>query len=96
MIDEDTPHDRGGKGEEVAAVLDLDFGLAEEADIEFMDERGGLECVVLAFPHESAAGKDAKLVIELFDEEIAGVGVARVPATEQFDGFVRGVHGPTT
>jgi hypothetical protein len=51
--------------------------------------------MVLAFTHESTAGEDAELIIELLDEDIAGVGVAGVPTAEKFDRFVRGVHGST-
>ena len=71
MIDENAPHDSGCEGEEVAAVLDFDGGLAEEADIEFVDQGSGLQRVVLAFPHQGAAGENTQLVIELLDEGVA-------------------------
>lgn len=71
MVDENAPHDSGGEGEEVAAILDFDGGLAEEADIEFVDEGSGLQGVVLTLAHQGAAGENAQLVIELLDEGVA-------------------------
>lgn len=72
MIDQDAAHHGGGEGEEVAPVFDFDGGLSEHADIKLMDKSGGLKGMILTLPHEGAAGKDAQLVVELFDEGVAG------------------------
>jgi hypothetical protein len=51
-LDEDVPHEPGGECEEVRTIPQAHAGTLDEAQIGFVDERGGLERVAGGFaPH---------------------------------------------
>lgn len=92
VVDENVAHDGGGDGEKVAAVADLDRRLAEEPDVDFMNQRRGLERVGVLFAGQSSLGENPQLFVNLRDEQVAGGGIALAPAADQFERFGFGFH----
>ncbi len=50
VIDKNSSHELRGDPEKLGAILPLDAALVDHAQIHFVDERGGLQSVVAAFP----------------------------------------------
>ena len=68
VVLEDVAHHAGGKRVEVGAVVPGDFALVEEAEVDLVDERGGLEGVVVALAAHVAAGDSVELLVDEWHE----------------------------
>lgn len=82
LIDEDAAHEEGGDSEEVGAAFPLDRGLAEEAEVSFVDEGGGLEGCAGGLVAHVRAGEAVKVVIDEGGEGVPGFGLAEAEAGE--------------
>ena len=83
VIDEDPAHEAGGEAEEVAAVFEAEFALFEEAEVELVDESGGLHEAAGAFAAAERGGYVAEAGVDLFEEGREGGLVAGFPLAEQ-------------
>ena len=75
-VDEDAPHGLGGDGQEVGAVLPRDALDADETEIGFVDEAGGLDRVGRAFAAEARPREAAKLLVDLREQRVEGLPTA--------------------
>lgn len=91
VVDEDQAHKAGGEGEEVLTVLEIGFALGQELEVEFVDERGGLEGVAGAFGAKVRFGDAPELGVDGGQDLLEGLLIAIVPFSEQ-RGYVRRVH----
>lgn len=75
VIDKEAAHAFGGDGDEVLLVFE-DHGVlggAEEVEVDFVDEGGGLEGVIAAFALHVMLGEFAELGIDERHELVGGV-----------------------
>lgn len=83
VVDEDPAHEAGGEAEEVAAVFEAEFALFEEAEVELIDESGGLHEAAGAFAAAEGGGDVAEAGVDLFEEGREGGLVTGFPLTQQ-------------
>lgn len=83
MIDQDMPHHLGRDGEEVGAILPLDFLLSRQTQIRFVDQRGGRERVTVSFSLHIAMRYAAQLIVDQRRKPIEGGLVALLPIRQQ-------------
>jgi len=87
-LDEDAAHGFRSGGEEVGAVLEggsrgpgvgsrgSGVGSCDEAEVGFVNEGGGLECVAGLFLSQFGGGELAKLVVDEGEELLGSRGIA--------------------
>src|SRR5262249_31727359 len=93
VIDQQEPHGPGSDRKEVSAVLPFDVLLLDQAEIGFVDERGGLQRVTGTLPLEVALSQPAQFVIDQRDELVKGRPISLAPIAEQLSYFLwRGRH----
>jgi len=83
MVDEDTPHQLSGDAEEMRAALPVDPSLARELEIGLVDERGGLERVIVPLPRQIPRRERVELGVHERDQALEGVGAAALPFPQQ-------------
>jgi len=86
VVNEDLTHDVGGKADKVGAAVPVDV-FASEAEIGFVDERGGLESVVGALATHIGLGESVEFGINEREEALGGGGVAVVHSFEELSYF---------
>jgi hypothetical protein len=89
VIDQETPHRRGGDGEKLGAVLPHDSALAGEPKVGFVHKSSGPQRVIHTFPGEIAAGLPSELLIDQRNELFTRSRVAGTPSPQQ-TGEIRG------
>jgi hypothetical protein len=63
-VDQDPPHQPRGHGEEMRTVLPADASAFDEAQIDFVDERGRLEAVPEVLSRHLATSDPMQLVVD--------------------------------
>ena len=77
LVDEDTPHGRGGRGEEVMAIaINAGLGSAHQPQIGLVDQGGGFERLAGLFLGQLLRRQLAQLVVDQRQELFSGVGIA--------------------
>jgi hypothetical protein len=64
VVDQNASHYLGRYREEVRAIGPLNVSLIHEADVRFVDQRSGLQCVAFALAAHVAAREAMKLVVD--------------------------------
>jgi hypothetical protein len=72
VVDEDPAHGLGGRGVKVAAAGPGCPAVLGKSEENLVDQRGGLQGVVAAFPTQTLLGDPAELVIDQFHEMLIG------------------------
>lgn len=83
VIDADAAHGFCGGSEKMSAAVPADVIVADEAEVGFVDEDGGLEGVVGLLGAELAVGDLAEFVIDEGPETLGGAGCAGVDGGEE-------------
>ena len=83
LIDEDLAHEMGGDAEEVGAAFPVGESLGDEAEVGFVDERGGLEGGHVALTAEVTIGQAVEFLIDERCQEIEGGFIAALPIDEK-------------
>jgi hypothetical protein len=89
VIDQDATHELGGGSEELRAVLPPHARLSDQPDVRFVDERGGLQCVIGTLAAQRRFREAVQLAVDDRHQRIERSGLAVVPGLEQ-TGDVRG------
>ena len=77
FVDENAPHGLGGSKEEMAPAIPRLFGIvADETQIGFVDQGGGVEGLSRFFVGEFLGGEFAQLVVDQRQQLIGGVQIA--------------------
>ena len=93
VINEDLTHDVGGEADKVGAAVPVDV-FAGEAEVGFVDERGGLESMVGALATHVGLGEAVEFGVDEREEALGGGGVAVVHSFEELSYFSwLGIHG---
>src|SRR5262245_42534556 len=67
-VDEDVADDLGCQGDEVVSIGEVTVGTGrEDAEIGFVDERGGVECLAGRFTRQSRRGDAAQFSVDLVE-----------------------------
>lgn len=82
VIDQYLPHEVGGHGEELRAILPITIHDGNHAHVGFVDQSGGLQGVGCALGAEIARGELDQFAVDKHDSLIAGFVVAIGPAAE--------------
>jgi hypothetical protein len=64
VIDQNAPHDLRGDREKVRTIGPVDVPLIDQANVGFVDEGGGLECVTSSLPAHVAAREAMQFFID--------------------------------
>jgi hypothetical protein len=83
VIDQDAAHDARSDREKVSPVLPLRFVLAAEADIGFMNQRGSLQGMSLAFAPQMVMRQTTQLLIYDRRKLFQRAGISPVPLPQQ-------------
>ena len=73
-----------------ARCVPFDLGHVDQAEVDLMDQCGGLEGVALAFILHIPAGHEAQFRIDLLRQPLQGSFVAAAPGFQQTRDFSRG------
>jgi hypothetical protein len=57
MIDQDTPHRFGGSRKEMRTTIPLDFCISDQAEVCFVYQRRGLQCLTRLFAIQTVASQ---------------------------------------
>ena len=76
MIHQDPPHQAGGDGEELRAILPVRLALFHQLQVRLVDQRGGLQGVVRPFAAHVAGGQAMQLAFDQRREPLQGRLVA--------------------
>jgi hypothetical protein len=79
VVDEDSPHEPGGEGEEMDAVLPGHSALVDETEERFVNERRRLQRVVAALVTQVQGSATAKLLVQHRHQLVAGFLIAIAP-----------------
>src|SRR6185369_3510031 len=95
-VNEDAPHNLRGHAEEVRAVLPAHCFPVDQADVSFVDERGGLQEMVRALAAHVALGEPVELSMNERREFFEGFLLAVAPRCQKLSKLVspRPLHGP--
>jgi len=89
-VDEDPPHQTRGHGEEMRPVLPADASAFDEAQIDFVDERGRLEAVPGVLSRHLATSDPMQLVVDDRDQPVECRVIALSPCDEESRDVRRG------
>lgn len=81
-IHKDAPHDSGGSSEEVSAVLPFDSRASHQADESIVDQRGGLQQVLIPVVKQLSFRKATQFGIHDGRQTIQSGKVARAPVIQ--------------
>lgn len=93
VVHQDLAHQASSHSEEMGAALPSGIGLIDEPCVGFMDERGWLQGVPLAFSAQVAGGKLAEFAVDEGSKVIEGLLVSLRPCGQQKGHFVGFGHG---
>ena len=83
VIHEEPPHHLTRHAIEMCAVSPVDTSLIDQFQVGLMDQCGGLECMVRAFPLQLARGNAAQLGVDERRQSIERVPIAPGPGLEE-------------
>ena len=89
-VDEDPPHQPRGHGEEMRTVLPADASAFDEAQIDFVDERGRLQAVPEVLSRHLATSDPMQLVVDDRDQPVECRVIALSPCDEESRDVRRG------
>jgi hypothetical protein len=92
MVYQNLAHHTRGNGEEVDPVLPGKLG-AEDFQISFMNEAGGIEAVVKFVSAHTAGGERAEFRIDEGEQIMIRVGLSGAPGVEEHGHVLRVVRG---
>jgi hypothetical protein len=93
VIDENAPHGLGGDTEELRAVLPLGASLVDEPEVRFVDERRGLQGVIVRFTPHCSGRLAVQLGINDRQQPFARTCVALTPRQQEWGDIGRDVVG---
>src|SRR6266496_1421980 len=92
-IDQDPAHDGGAHREKVRPILPVHLARAEQAQIHFVDERGGLERVVRRFPRHVQVRGPMQVLVDQRHEGVERALISSRPRAQQASNILRGLLG---
>jgi len=92
VIHQDAAHDDGGGGEKVRAALPVRGVVAQQPQISFVYQGGGLKGVVGTLPPHEVPGEGAELVVDQGDQIGFGAGVTAPQGRKHDCDFAGGRH----
>jgi hypothetical protein len=92
VVDEDAAHQPRGDAEEVRAVLPPDVVLVYQAQEDFIDERGGLQRVVVSLASDVITGQPPQLFVNQRHQLVEGTLIPVAPPLQNLRGFWLCLH----
>lgn len=93
VVHQDVAHDASGHGEKMNAVFPIHVRL-HQAQVRFVDERGGLQCVIRSFGLQAAPGDRLELGLYQRHELIQGFIITAAPLRKELgNGFAGAIVG---
>ena len=89
-VHQDAPHHLRRHGKKLRALVPFDLGHVYQAEVDLVDQCGGLEGVALAFVLHVPASHEAQFGIDLLRQPLQGSFVAAAPGFQQIRDFRRG------
>ena len=91
VVDENSPHDLRGDGEEVLPAGPLNLRLIGQSQIRFVNQVGRAEGVIGSLVAQFPVGNLTQLVINIWHQPVEGAAVASIDLAEDFgNGFFAG------
>ena len=94
IVNQDTPHARGGGGKKLRAIPPFRLGVAPKPQPRFMDERGRLQRLAGRLAGHFRGSQLAELVVHQWKYQFGGLGIAVFGALEQQSEITGDVLGP--